>query len=299
MPDIVVTRRRKSTVGGTTGTSTVSGVSLKSSTPGPVGPQGPQGETGWQGIPGDRGFDAGIGYLFNASTENTNPGVGRISFNHGTIASVTAIYINTVDAFENDLTNWINSWDATTGSIRGTLILKENNTGQVAIFNITGDLTWDEADSSAVDSSGSVEYGRWIIPVEYVAGTIFSNMNLCMIMFIPMGGVAADAAFQTASFAATINIDCTTYKDWICTVEDECVINIINASDGDAGMLEVIVEAGSSGDSSEAILSITLGAAFTKQMGLTELDCEVGADNIISWRKVGTDIVYTIAQIVV
>lgn len=108
---------------------------------------------------------------------------------------------------------------------------------------------------------------------------------------LPSGGQVLP--FQTASFANPLNIDCTTYKDWICTVTGDTTINLNNVSDGDAGMLELIIE----GDSSGASLTITFGTMWTKKMGAVALDASDGADNIISWRKAGNDIIYTIAQI--
>lgn len=100
--------------------------------------------------------------------------------------------------------------------------------------------------------------------------------------------------FQIAAFANPLNIDCTTYKDWICTVTGDTTINLNNTTDGDAGMLELIIEL----DSSEATCTITLGTMWTKRMGPLTLVTDDGADNIISWRKVQTsNVVYTIAQI--
>ena len=112
---------------------------------------------------------------------------------------------------------------------------------------------------------------------------------------LPSGGSVQP--FQIASFADPLNIDCTTYKDWICTVTGDCTVNLNNASDGDAGMLELIIE----GDSSGASLAITFGTMWTKKMGTVDLDGSDGADNIISWRAIGDgstqEIVYTIGVI--
>ena len=103
--------------------------------------------------------------------------------------------------------------------------------------------------------------------------------------------------FQTESFADPLNIDCTTYKDWICTVTDDCTVNLNNVSDGDAGMLELIIEADSSGGE----VVITFGDMWTKKMGPEVLDMTDGADNIVSWRAIGEgstqEIVYTIGVI--
>jgi len=112
---------------------------------------------------------------------------------------------------------------------------------------------------------------------------------------LPAGGEVLP--FQTASFANPLEIDCTTYKDWICTVIGDCTVNLNNANDGDAGMLELIID----GDSSGAELTITFGAMWTKKLGLVNLDTSDGEDNIISWRAIGDgstqEIVYTIGQI--
>ena len=99
--------------------------------------------------------------------------------------------------------------------------------------------------------------------------------------------------FQTASFANPLNIDCTTYKDWICTITGDCTVNLNNVEDGDAGMLELIIDASG--------VDITFGAMWTKKMGPTDLDETDGADNIISWRAIGDgstqEIVYTVGII--
>ena len=112
---------------------------------------------------------------------------------------------------------------------------------------------------------------------------------------LPAGGEVLP--FQTASFANPLEIDCTTYKDWICTVIGDCTVNLNNANDGDAGMLELIMEPSSSGGD----LNITFGDMWTKKLGLVNLNTNDGEDNIISWRAIGDgstqEIVYTIGQI--
>jgi hypothetical protein len=296
MADITISKRRRvsglvTAGGGAAG----GGVILKSSSsiPGPPGPPGPQGEPGLTGIPGSvgaRGFDGGISFLFDGNTADEDPGIGRVRFDNATPASVTNAYMSIIEAFNNDISTWIQSWDDASTSVRGTLIFKENNTGQILIYNITGAITLEES-----SSSGTGDEGYCIIPLTYVAGTtMYDVMDLVMVQFVPASGGGGGTPFQTATFAATINIDCTTYKDWICTITGDCTINLTNASDGDAGMLELIIAA----DSSTGSVTITFGTGWTKKMGLTDVDGGDAADNIISWRKVGADnVVYTIAQI--
>ena len=104
---------------------------------------------------------------------------------------------------------------------------------------------------------------------------------------VPGGSVLP---FQAVTFGNPINIDATTYKDWICSgISGDATLNLNNTTDGDAGMIELIISASG--------VDITLGTMFTKRMGTTELDTSSGVDNILSWRKAGSNIIYTIAQI--
>jgi hypothetical protein len=287
MADITVSRRRKTTGQTIQGGSVVGagGVILKSGTAIP----GPQGEIGSIGLTGARGFDGGVSFLFDTSTAPEDPSIGRMRFDNATPASVTYAYMSIMDAFDNDISTWMQSWDDVVSAVRGSLIFKENNTGKVLIFNITGAITLEESSSSAQGDEGCC-----VIPLTYVAGaTMYDVMDLVMVQFVPATG-GSSSPFQTATFGATINIDCTIYKDWICTITGDCTINLNNTTDGDAGMLELIIEA----DSSAGEVTITLGTMWTKKMGLTDIDGGDAVDNIISWRKVGTDnIVYTVAQI--
>jgi hypothetical protein len=99
--------------------------------------------------------------------------------------------------------------------------------------------------------------------------------------------------FHVQAFATpTITLDGTTNKDFIIgTITDDTEISITGLINGDAGQIELIVD-GTGG------YAITLGAAFTKQLGTTIIDNTANADNFISFRKVGTDVLYTISQVV-
>lgn len=99
-------------------------------------------------------------------------------------------------------------------------------------------------------------------------------------------------AFQTPAFSNPIDLDATIYKDFICgAITGNTTINLNNTVDGDAGMIKVVID-------STGGYTITLGSMFTEKLGAEELDVSPNMKNYISWRKAGTDIVYTIAQIV-
>jgi hypothetical protein len=98
-------------------------------------------------------------------------------------------------------------------------------------------------------------------------------------------------AVQTPVFANPLVLDATTYKDFICSVVSaDTTVNLTNATSGDAGMIELIVT-GAGG------YTLALGTMFTKDISGTTIDATAGADNVISWRKFGTDIIYSISQV--
>mgnify|MGYP001472177388 CR=1 FL=1 len=97
-------------------------------------------------------------------------------------------------------------------------------------------------------------------------------------------------AFQSLTFANPLAIDGTTYKDFICSsVTGNTVVNLTNVVNGDAGLIELIVD-GTGG------YTLTLGTMFTKDIAGVTLSGAANADNFIGWRKIGTDIVYSIAK---
>jgi hypothetical protein len=98
-------------------------------------------------------------------------------------------------------------------------------------------------------------------------------------------------AFQTPAFANPFELDATLFKDFKCgLITGNTTINLNNTTDGDAGMIEIIID-GTGG------YTVALGTMFTKKLGPGILSTLANADNDISWRNVAGDIHYTIAQI--
>lgn len=99
-------------------------------------------------------------------------------------------------------------------------------------------------------------------------------------------------ALQTVGFANPLTFDVTTYKDWTTTITGNTVLGIANAVDGDAGML-ILPVTGVGG------YTVTFSVAmFTKKVGATSLDLTTGKTNVVSWRKLGAEVYYTINQVV-
>ena len=96
--------------------------------------------------------------------------------------------------------------------------------------------------------------------------------------------------FQTPAFANPLVCDAILHKDFKCgLITGNTTINLTNTSNGDAGQIEIIINATGG-------YTVALGTMFTKDVGGVALVTTANADNFIGWRKVGTDITYNIVQ---
>jgi hypothetical protein len=184
-------------------------------------------------------------------------------------------------------------------NIKTSTLLMRRRDGQITGGMVTGSVS--VAGSGSGTGSGTVNTLSEVFEVVN-AGTENEYLR-CKLPFAgdfevmawsdqsPVGGGSPNA-FRTQEFANPIDLDATIYKDFICgLITGNTTINLNNTRDGDAGMIEVLID-GTGG------YTVALGTMFTKQLGETGIDNAAGKDNFISWRMVGTDIVYTIAQIV-
>jgi hypothetical protein len=91
---------------------------------------------------GEDGAIPGYYYKFDTGTSDADPGAGEISFNNGTYASVTEIYIDDADA--NGVTTQTDTitWDDSTSTIKGYIhIVDINDSTTYARFKVTGSST--------------------------------------------------------------------------------------------------------------------------------------------------------------
>jgi len=133
------------------------------------------------GISGDVSSVAAqvVGYNFSTTTAMADPGSGNVRFNNATLASVTAIAIDDLDANGVDQSAYIALFDDSTNTVKGTLVFRTGG-GDVATFNITG-LT---------DNTGWFQ-----IAVTHVASSgTFSNAEDTFIGFTRAGDKGADGA---------------------------------------------------------------------------------------------------------
>ncbi len=98
---------------------------------------------------GEDGAIPGYFYKFDTGTSDADPGAGEIAFNNGTYASATAIYIDDADSNGVTVSTDILTWDDSTSTIRGNLMIYDiNDRSTYARFNITG---------ASTDASGYVK----------------------------------------------------------------------------------------------------------------------------------------------
>ena len=147
-----------------------------------VGAQGPTGATGATGSTGATGADgnsAGLYFTFSTTTSMADPGAGLLRLNNATPASATAIAIDdtSADSGNPDVSAEIISWDDSTATNKGTLIIREvgspenfhiytvtgltDNSGwtQIAVTHVAGSGTFADADNISVEFSRTGDDG--------------------------------------------------------------------------------------------------------------------------------------------
>jgi hypothetical protein len=157
-------------------------------TQGAIGSQGAQGLQGTLGAQGTIGNTGGVPYVFTTGTGDNDPGDGNFKYNNSTIASVTQIFIDNLDNLGNTQTSWYNTWDDSTSTIKGYVVL-----GSAASSGITENIF-------AVTGAVTVATGYYKIPVSYVSGSLPTNNAVLSFNFIrngdqgPQGAVGAQGS---------------------------------------------------------------------------------------------------------
>lgn len=126
-------------------------------------PAGDKGDTGATGAKG------GLFYTFSTTTTDADPGNGFFRFN----AANTQMFIDLVDGDGTTQTTFIDSWDDSTSTLEGTLVIQSRSTSAYSsVWSVTG---WTTAT------------GYRKITVSNVSGTIPSNNQECVITFTRTG----------------------------------------------------------------------------------------------------------------
>jgi hypothetical protein len=167
-------------VSGATGATGVVGVTGATGVVGVTGATGVVGVTGATGVTGDKG---GVRYAFSTTVTDADPGNGVLRYNNATIASVTQIFIDNIDAAGVTQTGWYSTWDdSTTSSSRGLIYIAGNVAGStvVNIFAVNGGVT--------------AATGYYKIPVSYVSGALPADATALSVFFARTGDIGVTGA---------------------------------------------------------------------------------------------------------
>ena len=124
---------------------------------------------------GEDGTIPGYFYKFDTSTADADPGAGEVRFNNGTYASATAIFIDDADANGVTVSTDVLTWDDSTSTIRGYLMIYDiNDRSTYARFKITG---------ASTDASGYVK----LAVAHLASNNTFSAADELSITFVRNG----------------------------------------------------------------------------------------------------------------
>jgi hypothetical protein len=140
---------------------------------GPIGPLGPQGPEGPQGPQGE---NAGIRYNFDNVVLDQDPTTGKFNFNNSTISAVTQINIDLLDINSVDMTNYIDSWDDSTSSVKGILSINSN---------VNADTTFAVFQLNSITTVA----GYRKLMVTYLSGTSPTLAEECVLTFYRTGNI--------------------------------------------------------------------------------------------------------------
>lgn len=103
-----------------------------------------------------------IKWAFDSSTTMADPGTGDLRLDNATVGSVTNIAVSALSSASGnpDLSDFIATWDDSTSSVKGTIILRKSGTpATFAVFSVTGTITdnstWLQIPVTHVTSSGT------------------------------------------------------------------------------------------------------------------------------------------------
>lgn len=175
---------------------------------------------------GPQGQMAGFVQAFDSATADADPGDGEFRLNHATLASVTAAYLDNLDADGATVSGIIDTFDDSTNTSKGRIrFAKTTDPAIFAEYTVTG---------SVVDGTG---YRKLTLTHIASAGTFVAGVEFS-VAFFATGNVGATgpstAGKQTIWIPATAMIPRTTNGAAIGTVEMTTNKNMVKTLDFDA-----------------------------------------------------------------
>lgn len=188
-----------------------------------------------------------VKWTFSTTTTMADPGSGQVRFNNASPASVTAIAIDDLNQDGADVSTYVVSWDDSTSSGDGTLILRQGNV--FAIYTVTG-LTdnsgWTELAVTYVTGSGTFVSGT----TTYVSFTRTGDAGTAAT--ISVGNVTTGAPGSSASVTNTGNsttavFDFSIPRGDVGATGTAATIAVGTVTTGAAGSSATVTNSGTSG----------------------------------------------------
>jgi hypothetical protein len=153
---------------------------------------------------GDAGVPSGLDMLWDSETSDTDSGAGKIYFNNGTLASVTVVYVDDVDANATSINSYVDSWDDSTNlDLRGTItVKKKTDTAVFAKYNVTGVVT-----SASTYSKVAVTH--------VVSAGSFTDADPVTVDFVRSGDRGPNAGLDMSFETTTTDTDQGAGKLWL------------------------------------------------------------------------------------
>jgi hypothetical protein len=167
---------------GATGATGATGDTGATGATGPKGDTGDTGPAGADGAPGAQGDKGGLRFNFSTTVTDADPGTGNFRYNNATIASVTSLFFDNLEANGTDVSAYLDTWDDSTSTIKGIVVVKSNSNSDatVNVFRVTGAI---------VNGTG---YRK--VPVVHIAGALPANAEACVVEFYRTGDLGATGA---------------------------------------------------------------------------------------------------------
>ena len=147
---------------------------------------------------------AGLDMLWDSETSDTDSGAGKIYFNNGTLASVTVVYVDDVDANATSINSYVDSWDDSTNlDLRGTItVKKKTNAAIFAKYNVTGVVT------------SASTYSKIAVTHVVSAGS-FTDADPVAVEFVRSGDRGPNAGLDMSFETTTTDTDQGAGKLWL------------------------------------------------------------------------------------
>ena len=171
---------------------------------------------------GDAGVPSGLDMLWDSETSDTDSGAGKIYFNNGTLASVTVVYVDDVDANATSINSYVDSWDDSTNlDLRGTItVKKKTDTAVFAKYNVTGVVT-----SASTYSKVAVTH--------VVSAGSFTDADPVTVDFVRSGDRGPNAGLDMSFETTTTDTDQGAGKLWLnnATVGSASIVYLDDVDD--------------------------------------------------------------------